>query len=50
MGYAEAMVNYYNKRTRFGLSIYELYGKNKKKEMKYDNQEVVENEDEPFTL
>ena len=46
MGYAEAIVNYYNKRTRFGLSIYELYGKNNKKEAVYDDLDNTENEDE----
>ncbi len=46
LGFAEAIVNYYNKRTRFGLSIVELYGKNKKKEPISENQESTENEDE----
>ncbi len=46
LGFAEAIVNYYNKRTRFGLSIVELYGKNKKKEPINENQESTENEDE----
>lgn len=46
LGFAEAIVNYYNKRTRFGLSIVELYGKNKKKEPINEAQENTENEDE----
>ncbi len=46
LGYAEAIVNYYNKRTRFGLSLYELYGKNKKKEITINEQDINENEDE----
>ena len=39
MGFAEAIVNYYNKRTRFGLSIRDLYSKNRKKEENYGEQD-----------
>ncbi len=46
LGYAEAIVNFYNKRTRFGLSIHELYGKNKKKEAMIDDQETYDDSEE----
>ncbi len=37
LGYAEAILIYYNKRSRFGLSILDLYEKKKKKKEKSDD-------------
>ena len=50
LGYAEAMITYYNKKMHFGLSMSQLYGRKGKDEQNEDELYDRNNNDEQTTL